>query len=268
MNQTPRDPLLLGAQATLPIEHKRRAAETNRSIIDANAKRDFLGNPPDPENSIGLAMSGGGIRSAFVNIGVMKSLHEAGLLQRFDYISSVSGGSYAMSWYIDQVVAPENNIKQPQREHPLSPLGFQHALRSFERNGATNPTLGYVTQLGLYLKSISLGIAFSEFRKQGGAADSYVENLDKTFLRGFATSENSDYDQLELTRLRSIDRPLFIYNTTISNSNSKSPVDSIFEFNQRNAGNEALGYHDLQAATSPGPCRNEGALKDRSECTT
>lgn len=42
----------------------------------------------------GLAFSGGGIRSASLNIGIAQVLHHAGLFRHFDYLSSVSGGGY------------------------------------------------------------------------------------------------------------------------------------------------------------------------------
>jgi hypothetical protein len=46
----------------------------------------------------GLAFSGGGIRSATFNLGVIQALAEERLLRRFDYLSTVSGGSYIGSW--------------------------------------------------------------------------------------------------------------------------------------------------------------------------
>ena len=45
-----------------------------------------------------LALSGGGIRSACVALGVIQSLAEAELLRQFDYLSTVSGGGYIGSW--------------------------------------------------------------------------------------------------------------------------------------------------------------------------
>jgi hypothetical protein len=45
-----------------------------------------------------LALSGGGIRSACVALGVIQALAEAKLLRRFDYLSTVSGGGYIGSW--------------------------------------------------------------------------------------------------------------------------------------------------------------------------
>jgi hypothetical protein len=42
----------------------------------------------------GLALSGGGIRSATFNLGVLQAFCKRGLFERFDYLSTVSGGSY------------------------------------------------------------------------------------------------------------------------------------------------------------------------------
>jgi len=46
----------------------------------------------------GLAFSGGGIRSATFNLGVLQALADLDLLQAFDYLSTVSGGGYIGSW--------------------------------------------------------------------------------------------------------------------------------------------------------------------------
>jgi kumamolisin len=56
-------------------------------------------NTRDPANSlIGLAFSGGGIRSATFNLGILQGLARLGLLHKFDYLSTVSGGGYIGSW--------------------------------------------------------------------------------------------------------------------------------------------------------------------------
>ena len=52
--------------------------------------------PVAAENTrhIGLALSGGGIRSATFNLGVLQALARLDILRRFDYLSTVSGGGY------------------------------------------------------------------------------------------------------------------------------------------------------------------------------
>jgi predicted acylesterase/phospholipase RssA len=46
----------------------------------------------------GLALSGGGVRSATFNLGVLQALGEAQLLRDFDYLSTVSGGGFIGGW--------------------------------------------------------------------------------------------------------------------------------------------------------------------------
>jgi predicted acylesterase/phospholipase RssA len=45
-----------------------------------------------------LCVSGGGIRSATFALGVLQGLARTGLLQKFDYLSTVSGGGYIGGW--------------------------------------------------------------------------------------------------------------------------------------------------------------------------
>src|SRR5262245_20184321 len=44
--------------------------------------------------TVGLALSGGGIRSASFSLGVLQALNEYDVLKRVDYLSTVSGGGY------------------------------------------------------------------------------------------------------------------------------------------------------------------------------
>ncbi len=52
-----------------------------------------------PEELVGLALSGGGIRSSTFNLGLLQGLHFLKLLPMFDYLSTVSGGGYIGSWW-------------------------------------------------------------------------------------------------------------------------------------------------------------------------
>lgn len=52
---------------------------------------------------VGLALSGGGIRSATFSLGIMQALVARGLLRKVDYLSTVSGGGYigsALTWLL------------------------------------------------------------------------------------------------------------------------------------------------------------------------
>ena len=48
----------------------------------------------DQQSLVGLGLSGGGIRSATFNLGVLQAFAELGMLEHIDYLSSVSGGGY------------------------------------------------------------------------------------------------------------------------------------------------------------------------------
>src|SRR5208283_3964938 len=50
------------------------------------------------EDLIGLSFSGGGIRSATFNLGVIQAFAKDRLLRHVDYLSTVSGGGYIGSW--------------------------------------------------------------------------------------------------------------------------------------------------------------------------
>ena len=69
---------------------------------DQQASRDCPEPPqhvPDVRDLVGLALSGGGIRSASFNLGVLQGLAERGALWIFDYLSTVSGGGFVGSWW-------------------------------------------------------------------------------------------------------------------------------------------------------------------------
>jgi len=62
-------------------------------------RRAAAGLPPPADDVVGLAFSGGGIRSATFNLGVLQALERADVLRHVDYLSSVSGGGYVASCY-------------------------------------------------------------------------------------------------------------------------------------------------------------------------
>jgi hypothetical protein len=60
---------------------------------------------PADANAVGLALSGGGIRSATFCLGVVQVLVARNLMNDFDYLSTVSGGGYTGSFITSQVGA-------------------------------------------------------------------------------------------------------------------------------------------------------------------
>jgi hypothetical protein len=67
--------------------------------VSAGSQEEFFrktGATPSPLSA--LCISGGGIRSATFALGALQALAKQGVLQRFDYLSTVSGGGYIGSW--------------------------------------------------------------------------------------------------------------------------------------------------------------------------
>jgi hypothetical protein len=75
------------------LSHIRPGTEFQGTVEDVYAQVDELSEPLSA-----LCLSGGGIRSAAFGLGVMQALDRFGLLHKFDYLSTVSGGGYIGSW--------------------------------------------------------------------------------------------------------------------------------------------------------------------------
>ena len=84
---------------------------------------------PDPRNGLtGLAMSGGGMRSAVFNLGVAQALAQYGLMNHVDYISMISGGGYLGS-SLTSLCAEE--LPYPARSHDGAPARLDMTTEGF-----------------------------------------------------------------------------------------------------------------------------------------
>jgi len=85
-----------------------REGQQIRSLCADRDVRDRLNPIPEPgaprplegaaPERFGLCFSGGGIRSASVNLGLLQALAKNGFLRQAHYISGVSGGGYILGW--------------------------------------------------------------------------------------------------------------------------------------------------------------------------
>ncbi len=93
-------------------------------------------------NLVGLAFSGGGIRSATFNLGVLQALADLKLLYRIDYLSTVSGGGYIGGWLAAWTKRARNgfaevqNALAPNRVHQLgdkepTPIRFLRVFSNY-----------------------------------------------------------------------------------------------------------------------------------------
>lgn len=137
---------------------------------------------------VGLAFSGGGIRSATFNLGVLQAFAECRLLRRVDYLSTVSGGGYIGSWLsavlhhqkkklrspsddvvlaVEELISPRNIRKKD--EEPAE-VAFLRAYSNYltPRLGAFSADtlaalVGYVRNMALtlFLAVLSIGLVLA-----------------------------------------------------------------------------------------------------------
>lgn len=116
----------------------------------------------------GLAFSGGGIRSATFNLGVLQALADMHLLRKFHYLSTVSGGGYIGSWLtawihrrggrVDEVA---QGLRTRWKEHWGEAPEEIRFLRRF--SNYLTPKLGWLgadtwTLVAIYLRNVLLNM--------------------------------------------------------------------------------------------------------------
>jgi len=188
-------------------------------------ERDLIRAKGKSTDTLGLALSGGGYRSAIFNYGVLRGLQDIGVLPQVDYLSAVSGGSwigtpYAMAedlhWFF-KVDGDSANFMEEGFESLLV-----NPLRLLEEAALTRPDNNYVSDL-------------------------FGRLLARTFLR-----EYGDYARFkplaEPGFLKEQGRPFLLVNGTV---NFRRPgrydvTQECFEMNRLYCGSRSLGYTDSE----------------------
>jgi hypothetical protein len=204
---------------TLGIETSRLWPE--KDIIAAKGKT---------KDTLGLALSGGGYRSAIFCYGILRGLQDIGVLNQVDYLSAVSGGSWIatpfamaedLDWFFQTDPESANVMEEGFESLLVNPVRVleEAALTRFEEGKANN---NYISDL-------------------------YGRLLAKTFLR-----EHGDYSrwkplgQSEL--IRNDDRPYLIANGTMNyrKPDSFDVTQECFEMTKDYCGTRSLGYVDTR----------------------
>ncbi len=214
-----------------------------------------------PENLVGLAFSGGGIRSATYHLGVLQALHDMKQLKKVDYLSTVSGGSYIAGWMLAHLGKPlddeyGNLVQTPDQGVLLDPhQDFVTHLRhhaGFIKEGGfwEGPKLVwgylwrlipyYIWDLGLHIKTPpDIGNELHLFTP-------YQHRIEATYLRG-----KRETPLIRLNR-KDVDAPYLIINGNLVNRGRPraypNEVDRPyrdnynFEFTRDYTGSDGLGY--------------------------
>ncbi len=94
----------------MPLASPEQTAASSEQV-HADERRNHLGKPGG-EPLVGLALSGGGIRSATFGLGILQALKRLGLFSSLDYVSTVSGGGYIGGWLQALITnAPDSGFK-------------------------------------------------------------------------------------------------------------------------------------------------------------
>ncbi len=222
-----------------------------------------------------VAMSGGGIRSAAFNIGVLRALHENGLLARTDVMSAVSGGSYALSWYLlQQYYAQQPGGAGLSSEATLDAMfdwkeAYQRHLALHARQfGATGAITYYISAAisGIFTLTSYNVLRLIQFGEDSSIRNDYRQSIKSTFHRARYSNSGEtlkDAEQVDqrfddvtfvdlATFAESHGLPFFVFVTTVQVDADDQPGakatppsrlwPSIFELNARGLGSDSYGY--------------------------
>jgi len=181
----------------------------------------------------GLALSGGGIRSATYSIGVMKALYDLGVLDSLDVISSVSGGGYASYWLYTNYQQRSSGVGR------FGATAFSDDV--FIQNLCQLQVSGRFVPVSAALRSVvdvSSGRASRAF-------DDYEQAIWRVFSNGAAQQGN-----LASARLLVDDKkaPFFILNTTVTGTDVKKVsqrnlLENTLALTPAYFGNQKVGTH-------------------------
>jgi hypothetical protein len=136
--------------------------DAERKAIDAH-RRQYPQVCVDPATPYvtGLALSGGGIRSATFALGVLVALAQRDLLPQFDYLSTVSGGGYLGSFLSAFLQSPTKKVGLSSGELPFQrEEGEAAALRHIRHHSKYLAVGGIAERLGM-LSAQLYGVALN-----------------------------------------------------------------------------------------------------------
>jgi hypothetical protein len=192
-------------------------------------------NPPGvvaTRGNWGVALSGGGIRSATFSIGVMKAMYDLGYLDSVDVVSSVSGGGFASYWLFRKELGSTQNR--------FGDAAFSNA--TFDKSVCELQARGNFQSFG---QMIASGLSSDSF-------DKYRVAIRRSF--GFDGGSRDAEPPLNAP-MPNIERgamPLFILNATID-APSRGKFPNVIEIAPAFIGSPSIGYHAWTATdTLPG----------------
>ncbi len=134
----------------------------NATAIDAAERQEVLarrktyGLSETPLDAVGLAISGGGIRSATFSLGVVQYLARKGIIKSVDFVSTVSGGGYLGSFMSSYLNDPDNAKAGLDPEKHQWPFGKAGDVESKAVRHLRNHSK-YMAEGGIKTHAMALG---------------------------------------------------------------------------------------------------------------
>lgn len=180
---------------------------------------------PLVRTELGVALSGGGLRSALFNWGMLKWLYDQQVLDQVDIISSVSGGGYTAYWLYANHAASTNEPRFGFSSFDQSSFGRQACSMLVTSNFVTLPD---VARAAVSPTLSSASMYEQELRDTFGARDTDPP-LQVPGLQNLLTGKPR--------------APYHIINATlVSPAPQKGWADGRIEFTSLLKGNEQAGY--------------------------
>jgi len=195
----------------------------------------------DPERC--LALSGGGLRSGSVSVGLLQQLHLDEKLETVDVVASVSGGGYPIYGLV---------YKMSHDGVPLSNLLAENSdyLSSMERT-----TFVDSSELFAHVATTSLwalpDLLFGWIIRRGGmvlpsaSSNLYMFNIQDTFI-GEGGVRHHSLEEIDTSKLTGFPYPIFIASVHRGLRPPKKRhqyhVDDLFEFSPNWVGSPSVGY--------------------------
>ena len=267
---------VIGTGAIDPISKKNKAALNllrtsyyrtvekdyyNSSSSHANKVRKQLGLQPVLSKGVEglpkvcLAMSGGGIRSAAFNIGVLQGLNstDPSIVDSIDIISSVSGGSYANSWLLAQRMLGNESFDSLLDENSESIKYLEDNAENFinKWTSSMSTILTYIFQPILALAGLIPGVTQVDIAGIGYYVEInnlFFKSKDRTSLQKIPFEDVAGF-------LSNETHPFPIFNGTFQERKEScdnfsmggySDLDRrVFEMTPLRMGTESVGFSDF-----------------------
>ncbi|UCF19029.1 MAG: patatin-like phospholipase family protein, partial [Gemmatimonadota bacterium] len=212
-------------------------------VTEANkvlqAERDHLGKDP----TLGLSISGGGIRSASFGMGVLQALVGADVLKHVDYLSTVSGGGYigsSLTWFLKKGFPDGGDTGTTAENFPFGAKGI--GARTGEQR---NQILDFIRQHGNYLtpgKGLNLiSLVAAALRSIFVSLAVYLSTLTVVMvvlrqLGALGSSSLNDFVPFEVSGSPTLSRPIWLAILLVGVFAASSLVFSVRTLISRSAG--------------------------------